>query len=112
MSFINKLVREPALTLGVITAGLSLLVLFGVPLSGDQMAGIGVFVGAVFALTRYLTTPTSEVIAQKKPNGEVVGGGVIPEVKGQLVEVNMGLTNPPGDVDVEPEPPDHYHPLP
>ena len=102
MKFVNKVVREPALTLGVITAGLSLAVLFGVDISGDQMAGIGVFVGSVFALTRYLTTPTAEVIAQKKPDGEVVGGGVIKELKGELVEVGMSPSTPPGDVEVNP----------
>lgn len=94
MKFINKLVREPALTIGVLTAGLSLLVLFGVPLTGDQMAGIGIFVGAVFALTRYLTTPEVEVIAQKKPGGEIVGGGAVPGLKGELVEVTVVPTPP------------------
>lgn len=102
MKFLNKLTREPALTLGVITAGLSLAVLFGVDISGDQMAGIGIFVGAVFALTRYLTTPTAEVIAQKRPDDTVVGGGVIPELKGQLVEVGLSPSFPPGDVEVQP----------
>lgn len=94
MNFINKLVREPALTLGVITAGLSLLVLFGVDITRDQMAGIGVFVGAVFALTRYLTTPTAEVIAQAKPNGDVVAGGANPEIKGEQVTVHVVEDNP------------------
>lgn len=74
-SFVSKLVREPALTLGVITAGLSLAVLFGVNISGDQMAGIGIFVGSAFALTRYLTTPSSEVVVQEKANGQTVAGG-------------------------------------
>ena len=86
---VNKIVREPALTLGVITAGLSLAVLFGVPISADQMAGIGVFVGAVFALTRYLTTPESEVIAQVKPDGQVVAGGANPSMKGEQVTVHV-----------------------
>lgn len=87
--FIAKLVREPALTLGVLTAGLSLLVLFGVPLTGDQMAGIGIFVGAVFALTRYLTTPTTEVVAQVKPNGDVVTGGATALPPGTAVDVDV-----------------------
>lgn len=102
MKFINQLVREPALTIGVITAGLSLAVLFGVDISGDQMAGVGVFVGAVFALTRYLTTPTAEVIAQKRPDDTVVAGGVVKDIQGQMVEVSMGLTYPPGEVEVDP----------
>jgi hypothetical protein len=88
-----RLSREPNLILGVVTAGLSLAVLFGVDLSSEQMAGIGLFIGAVFALVRYLTTPTNEVLAQKKPNGEIVGGGAVPELKGELVEVGMSKTS-------------------
>lgn len=99
---LTRLTREPNLILGVVTAGLSLAVLFGVDISTEQMAGIGIFLGAIIALVRYLTTPTNEVIASKRPNGEVVGGGLVPELKNQLVEVNVGLTNPPGDVDVAP----------
>lgn len=104
-NLIAKLSREPALVLGVVTAALSLAVLFGVPINEEQMAGIGIFIGAVFALTRYLTTPTAEVIAQKRPDDKVVAGGVVSEIKGQLVEVNMQLSNPPGDVEVGPPSP-------
>jgi hypothetical protein len=70
---ITRLVREPNLVLGVVVTGLSLLVLFGVSLTTDQMAGIGVFLGALIALVRYLTTPASEVVAQLKP------GNTLPE---------------------------------
>lgn len=86
-TFIAKLVREPALTLGVLTAFLSLLVLFGVPLSGDQMAGIGIFVGSLFALTRYLTTPSAEVVVQEKPSGDIVAGEASSVPTGTLVDV-------------------------
>lgn len=67
MTLVQRLVREPNLILGVVVTGLSLLVLFGVQLTTDQMAGIGVFLGAVIALVRYLTTPASEVVAQLPP---------------------------------------------
>jgi hypothetical protein len=75
MTLVQRLVREPNLILGVIVAGLSLLVLFGVDLTGEQMAGIGVFVGAVIALIRFVTTPASEVVAQQKPNEDVPTAG-------------------------------------
>lgn len=75
MKFVQKLVREPALTIGVITAGLSLAVLFGVNVTGEQMAGVGIFVGAVFGLTRYLTTPSAEVVAQLKPGNITAEAG-------------------------------------
>lgn len=89
MTFIQKLVREPALTLGVITAGLSLAVLFGVDLSGEQMAGTGVFVGSLFALTRYLTTPSSEVVVQEKLPGEPTAGAASALPTGTPVEADV-----------------------
>jgi len=69
-----KITREPALILGVATSGMSLAVLFGLDLSAEQMAGVGVFLGAVIALLRFLTTPAAEVVAQVKPDGTVVAG--------------------------------------
>ena len=104
---LSRLSREPNLILGVITAGLSLAVLFGVAISTEQMAGIGIFIGAVFALVRYLTTPAGEVLASVKPNGDVIAGGKIPELKGQLVEVTVGPSHQPAE-----NPPNHDHPLP
>lgn len=67
MTILQRLAREPNLILGVVTAGLSLAVLFGVDISNEQMAGIGTFIGAVFMAVRFLTTPASEVVAQLKP---------------------------------------------
>lgn len=89
MTFVQKLVREPALTLGVITAGLSLAVLFGVDLSSEQMAGVGIFIGAVFALTRYMTTPSAEVVVQEKPSGEIVAGAAASQPTGTPVIANV-----------------------
>lgn len=89
-----RISREPNLILGVVTAGLSLAVLFGADLTSEQMAGIGLFIGAVFALVRFLTTPANEVLVQvKKPSGEVVAGGAAPPaIRGELVEVGMSTT--------------------
>lgn len=91
-NFITKLSREPALVLGVITAGLSLAVLFGVDLSAEQIAGVGVFFGALFALTRYLTTPASEVVAQLPPGSAAPVAGPASDIpNGTPVEVEPSL---------------------
>ena len=74
MNVWQRLTREPNLILGVVTAGLSLAVLFGVPITSDQLAGVGLFVGAVVALVRFVVTPAGEVVAQQKPDGLVVAG--------------------------------------
>lgn len=69
-----KITREPALIVGVVTSGLGLAVLFGLELTKDQISGVVVFLGALMALVRFLTTPASEVVVQVKPGGEVVAG--------------------------------------
>lgn len=89
MTLTQRLVREPALILGVLTAGLSLAVLFGVPLTTDQLAGIGVFVGALVALIRFVTTPASEVVVQEKPSGEVIAGPAAVTPTGTPVAVEL-----------------------
>lgn len=66
-NLLARLSREPNLILGVVTAALSLAVLFGVNISADQMAGIGILIGSVFALVRYLTTPWQDVAAKVDP---------------------------------------------
>lgn len=90
MTLVQRLSREPNLILGVVVAGLSLLVLFGVDLSTEQMAGIGVFLGAVIALVRFITTPAGEVAAQLKPGNTVPEAGpaaVVPDGTPVSVEV-------------------------
>lgn len=74
---LRRVTREPALILGVVVAGLGLLVLFGVDLSKEQIGGIVTFLGAVVALLRFLTTPSSEVVAQQTPDGPVAGAAAI-----------------------------------
>lgn len=71
MTIWQRIAREPNLIVGVLTAGLSLAVLFGVDLSVEQMAGIGTFLGTIVALIRFVSTPAAEVVAQKAP-GEIV----------------------------------------
>ncbi len=71
MTIWQRIAREPNLILGVLTAGLSLAVLFGVDLTVEQLAGIGTFLGALVALVRFVSTPAAEVVAQQAP-GQVV----------------------------------------
>lgn len=70
---VRRITREPALLLGVVVAGLGLLVLFGVDLSKEQIGGIVTFLGAVVALLRFLVTPSSEVLVKQTPDGPVAG---------------------------------------
>lgn len=93
-NLVTKLVREPNLILGVVVTGLSLAVLFGADITSDQMAGVGIFLGAVIALVRYLTTPAGEVLVQEKPNGDVVAGAALPAIQGKKVDVGVALADP------------------
>lgn len=67
MTLIQRLVREPVLIIGVLVALFGVLVVFGVSLSEGQIGAIVTFAGAVMALLRFVTTPSNEVVAQKKP---------------------------------------------
>jgi hypothetical protein len=89
MTVVQRLVREPNLVLGVLTTGLALAVLFGADLSTEQMAGIGAFVGALIILIRFITTPSSEVVVQEKPSGELVAGPAAPVTTGNPVLVDV-----------------------
>lgn len=83
---IARLVREPALILGVITTGFGLAALFGLPVTEQQIAGVVAFVGAVVALLRFLTVPASEVVVQEKPGGQLVAGPASEAPTGTKVE--------------------------
>jgi Mn2+/Fe2+ NRAMP family transporter len=89
MNALKRLVREPNLILGLVTAGLSLLVLFGVDITEEQMAGIGVFLGALVFLVRFMVTPSAEVVVQEKPSGELVAGPAAVETTGVPVRVSV-----------------------
>lgn len=75
--------REPILTsgavAGAVTAVLSLLVAFGVPLTDDQrgaILGLAPIVAALgtWALARRKTTPWSSVLSRVRPDGAVETG--------------------------------------
>jgi hypothetical protein len=94
MTIVQRISREPNLILGVVTAGLALLVLFGVDLSKDQMAGIGIFLGALFALVRFITTPAAEVVVQEKPSGQLVAGQAADATTGAPVIATVAEVHP------------------
>jgi len=87
MTLIQRITREPVLIIGVLTAAFGVATVFGVDLTKDQIGAIVVLAGAVMALLRFITTPASEVVVQRKPGGEIVtgqaadGGGRIDEVR-------------------------------
>jgi hypothetical protein len=89
-ALLARIGREPNAVLGVLTAGLSLAILFGLDITKEQYAGIGVFLGAVFFLIRWITTPWSEVVARRQP-GQAVEAGPAAEVpEGTPVELVTG----------------------
>lgn len=87
---------EPAITVAsitaVVTAILSVLVVFGLPLSGDQQGVIVGAVGVVAAvvigiITRTKVTPTDTVIAVKDKTGTAVAGPAAAQATGSEVDV-------------------------
>ena len=96
MTLINKLVREPALIVGVLTAVFGLLTAFGIDLSKEQIGAVITVAGAVMALLRFVLTPSSEVAVQVK-GGEVVAGPAAVEPTGMDV-TQPGLNDVNGAV--------------
>lgn len=88
-----RVTREPALVIGVITSGVGLAVLFGLDITQEQIGGIVLFVGALMALVRFLTTPASEVVVQAKPNGDVVAGAAAQAKTGESLLVDIDETS-------------------
>lgn len=72
MTIAQRIAREPALITSAVRAVLYCGVLFGLDLSVEQIAGVVLSLEAVLALvTRALSVPASEVVAQKTP-GQVI----------------------------------------
>lgn len=65
---VKKIAREPVLITGVVTTFFGMLVAFGVDLTNEQSGSVVAFIGVVMMLLRAITTPTSEVVAQQKPD--------------------------------------------
>ena len=69
MTIWQRITREPALITSAIRACLYTAVLFGLPLSIEQTAGVLLAVEAVLALvTRAVVTPTAEVVVTQRPD--------------------------------------------
>lgn len=96
-SILTRLSREPNAITGLVTAGINLAVLFGWDLTAEQIAGINTFLGAVFIAIRYVTTPTAEVVAQRKPGEATKAGPASVVPTGTPVEVVTGPQPPPED---------------
>lgn len=93
-TMLAKITREPALILAVVTSGLSLAALFGADITSEQAGGVGIFVAALIALLRLVSTPSSEVIAQVKPGGQVVAGDAAAITTGEELAVTSGVGSP------------------
>lgn len=65
--------REPALLVGLVSAAIGLALVFGLPLTDEQVGAIMLFLGAVIALLRFILTPTADVVVQQTPDGKVAG---------------------------------------
>ena len=88
---IARLVREPNLITGLVVAGLGLAVAFGVHITDAQTAALLLFLGALIAVIRFITTPASEVVAQQKGDGPVKAGPKAEDygiVQGHVVSVD------------------------
>lgn len=72
---IARLVREPVLVIGVVTALFGVLAVFGVELTERQIGAIVVFLGAVMSLVRFLVTPNVDVAATVKPGRHLAEAG-------------------------------------
>lgn len=96
MTILNRVAREPNALLGVVVALYGILVAFHVlVLNAQQVGAVTAFGGALVIALRWITTPSSEVVAQKKPGESVVAG--------PAAEINNGL--PVQVTAVGPQPP-------
>jgi hypothetical protein len=87
VNIIQRIVREPAVLLGLLNALFGLAVIYGVHLSVDQIGAINVAVGAAIAFLRFVLTPSAEVVAQQKPGEAVKAGPAAPIETGAPVQV-------------------------
>lgn len=84
MSLLQRFTREPNAIVGVIVAAFGLLVIFDlINPTPEQTGGLAAFGGAIIVALRWLVTPASEVVAQRRP-GE-------PTVTGPGASVNTGI---------------------
>jgi hypothetical protein len=76
MTLLQRIAREPVAIAGVLIALYSLSVAFDVlVLTNEQYGAVGGFLGAVVFFLRWLTTPSTEVVAQFPPNSDYIEAG-------------------------------------
>lgn len=75
MTLMQRLIRESVLITGLVTAIFGMLAAFGLDLTSEQTGSITAVLGLVFMLLRQVSTPTSEVVAQQKPDQSVPQAG-------------------------------------
>lgn len=84
MTLLNRVAREPVAIAGVLIALYSLSVAFDiVTLTPEQYGAVGGFLGAVVFFLRWLTTPSAEVVVQKKPDE-------VTQIAGPAADVETG----------------------
>lgn len=81
-----------AVITGLVSAGITLLVSFGLHLTADQIAAITSFVAlaapvVVWLIGRRSVTPTKNVVAVKNVSGQVVAGDAAAQISGSPVTV-------------------------
>lgn len=82
MNLIHRITREPVAIAGVLIALYSLSVAFDVlVLTNEQYGAVGGFLGAVVFFLRWLTTPSAEVVVQKKPDDVTQTAGPAADVE-------------------------------
>lgn len=89
MTVLQRVQREPAKLLGLVAGVTGLCILFGVPLNVEQAGGILTAVGALVGALSYFVTPSSEVVVQEKPDGEVIAGAASSITTGQHVAATV-----------------------
>lgn len=72
MSPLQRITRQPNVVLGVVTAGINMLVILeAVGWDEKQVSAVNIFAAALFALVALFVTPSSEVVVQQEPGGEI-----------------------------------------
>lgn len=81
MSVIQRISREPVAIAGVLLAAYGVLVAFDVlTLTDTQMGALTTLGGAIVFAIRWLTTPSSEVVAVQPPDAATPRAGAASDV--------------------------------
>ncbi len=91
MTVLQRIQREPAKLLALVTALGAVLALLGVPVTPESVAAALALVAALVAVLSYFVTPSSEGLVQAKPDGhdqvKGVAGPAAAQPTGEPVDV-------------------------